>query len=477
MTSIRKRILLLLSTGTACLLISLASCERSAPADSAGRAIMVFEIDDSGLDEESKHGLAQRMTAILQKRVDPKGEYDLKWRAIPPNRIEVELPLPSREMWKLRVEYDQAAEDLFSTSVTRSELEAALKLTDAERDQTLAELIHGIPEREQLALRADEVFDTWVVVDKAYRAIQPDTQPTSRASDLARELAVAEDALDDAINEFLATSLDPELFMQVLEMYEQSPVRKPILEEYKNLHPNLADRIDNLIVKHKAWCDEAMFLDGPNALKKLLAGAGVLEFRILTTNDPEHAVTYDRYRIQLEKYGPHPAPEDELGWFKLDNPLSFLDLASLKDLENFNPEHSRFVVHHLDYNYYVLAKLGSEHGLLVDGTWRLKNAYVDRDERERPRVLFELDAVGGGRFEELTRQNINKPLCILVDDVAYSAPTIKSKIRSKGAITGDFGMSKASYLAQTMQAGALPVRLRPEPVSVRIELKPAQQGN
>jgi len=82
-------------------------------------------------------------------------------------------------------------------------------------------------------------------------------------------------------------------------------------------------------------------------------------------------------------------------------------------------------------------------------------------------VAFSLDPVGGELFGKLTGRNIGKPLCILVDDVAYSAPSIRSRITTDGIITGDFSIEKVNYLIQTLQAGSLPARLKDTPLSER----------
>jgi protein-export membrane protein SecD len=118
-------------------------------------------------------------------------------------------------------------------------------------------------------------------------------------------------------------------------------------------------------------------------------------------------------------------------------------------------------------DYYVLAKMGAENGLLQTGQrkWSLTRARPDRDPQGRWAVEFELDAVGGRLFGVLTSRNINRQLCILVDDVAYSAPTIQSEIRQNGQITGEFSWDKITYLVQTMEGGMLPARLKDTPLS------------
>ena len=181
---------------------------------------------------------------------------------------------------------------------------------------------------------------------------------------------------------------------------------------------------------------------------------------------------YNAYRTQLAERGPKMVEGDEYGWFKVDNPLNFFNLNSPAELAKFDPHDpaaSHYVVEKYNNDYYVLGKLGAENGLLggPNKNWQLRGARIDRDSRGRRCVDFWLDVVGGALFEELTRKNIGHPLCILVDNVAYSAPNIQTKIRERGEITGDFSLEKVSYLVQTMQAGSLPGRLKDTPISER----------
>src|SRR5437763_1814059 len=62
--------------------------------DIAGGVSMIFEIDDKGM--EADMNLAEEMKTLLQKRVDPKGVYNLIWRVHGRNRLEVQMPLPPK---------------------------------------------------------------------------------------------------------------------------------------------------------------------------------------------------------------------------------------------------------------------------------------------------------------------------------------------------------------------------------------------
>jgi SecD/SecF fusion protein len=454
--------------------------------DIAGGVSLMFEIDDRGM--ENYPNLAEDMKRLLQKRVDPKGVYDLAWRVHGRNRLEVQMPLPPARAQQLRRQYADALDQLFAATVTRGQLEQVLSMSGPERQQEFTRLAAGSAERRELLEKAAAAYDAYVAALSAYRAgpqpgpaenADPATQPTTEPAtssapartleELEIQLRDAEENLEDAYEAFLATNLDRATFLQILELEPTSPIRRNGLEELKRRYPHLRELIERVVAAHAEWRKNRGYLDGPADLQRLLRGAGVLEFRILAEPSPENETKYDRYRRQLHERGPTPAPGDDLGWFKVDNPQNFFDLKSIAELERYDPRTDRrFVVEKVGKDFYVLAKLSPEDGLLgTNRTWQLRSARADRDEHGRPAVHFQLDVVGARLFEELTRKNIGRPLCILLDNIAYSAPTIRSKIGMHGQITGDFSQEQVRYLVQTMQAGSLPARLKETPISER----------
>ncbi|MEH6492676.1 protein translocase subunit SecD [Halopseudomonas sp.] len=77
-----------------------------------------------------------------------------------------------------------------------------------------------------------------------------------------------------------------------------------------------------------------------------------------------------------------------------------------------------------------------------------------------PVVNFKLDSEGGRVFGEITRDNIGRPLAIVLDNKVITAPVIRSVIAGgSGEISGSFTTQDASNLALLLRAGALPVPL------------------
>lgn len=78
----------------------------------------------------------------------------------------------------------------------------------------------------------------------------------------------------------------------------------------------------------------------------------------------------------------------------------------------------------------------------------------------QPAVSFVLDNEGARRFSEMTKNNINRQLAIVLDDKVITAPVIRSVIDGgRGEISGSFTVAEANELALLLRAGALPAPL------------------
>lgn len=77
-----------------------------------------------------------------------------------------------------------------------------------------------------------------------------------------------------------------------------------------------------------------------------------------------------------------------------------------------------------------------------------------------------MNETGAKLFLELTKNNINRHLCVLLDGQAISAPVIRSSIRKRGQISGGFNAVEARDLVDKLNAGSLPARLSSQPISV-----------
>ncbi len=104
--------------------------------------------------------------------------------------------------------------------------------------------------------------------------------------------------------------------------------------------------------------------------------------------------------------------------------------------------------------FYLLSKVAAVTGK------DLRSVRRSQDEWNNPAVGFQLSTDGGRRFEQLTRENINKPLAIVLDDKVQSAPNINAVISDSGIIQGGFTVESADDLVLVLKAGALPAGIR-----------------
>lgn len=109
-----------------------------------------------------------------------------------------------------------------------------------------------------------------------------------------------------------------------------------------------------------------------------------------------------------------------------------------------------------EVKYYVL-----ESSVSVTGAY-LENARVETEAQfGMPNVAFSFNKEGGKLFENLTARNVERYLAIVLDDVVYTAPRIKTKISGgKGIIEGNFTMEEARDIALVLRSGALPAPVK-----------------
>jgi preprotein translocase subunit SecD len=92
---------------------------------------------------------------------------------------------------------------------------------------------------------------------------------------------------------------------------------------------------------------------------------------------------------------------------------------------------------------------------------RLIDSQPSFDNRtNEPIVSFRFDTLGGKKFGDVTKKNVNKPFAIVLDGKVISAPVIREPILGgSGQISGNFSISEAQDLALLLRAGALPAPL------------------
>ncbi len=91
----------------------------------------------------------------------------------------------------------------------------------------------------------------------------------------------------------------------------------------------------------------------------------------------------------------------------------------------------------------------------------LKDARVRLDSYNMPYIALSFNPAGAKLFDQITADNVQKRLAIILDNNVYSAPVIKQRISGgEAVIEGSFSMQEAHDLAIVLRAGSLPAPVR-----------------
>jgi len=443
--------------------------------DLVGGSSLLFEIDTSGLSSAQQSQLSTRVMRILKERVDPKGQLNLIWRPVGNTRLEICMPRPPQEAFERRARYNAQLDALKKRNLTRFTVESALGAPDTERDAALTDLVRAITERGAL-------IDTLKTAYDEYVSVEPDDDPEREEALLA--------AYEEAMSNLLATSMPVVRLTDALAI-PQGPTREAQLDRLRDEFPSYdkaaggdprTKLLTQVVRAYDEWAANKADLEDPSDLKRRIRGAGVLEFVILGERDPSSPAStlaygavpsqpVSRYTEQLAKYGPRTKAGDRYRWIAVETPPQFLQVRDMDEFEERRALPNVPVVEEYAGRYYVLAHNDPEFGLLRSSgnrKWSLRAAFPDRDPLTGQNVVsFVLDPRGGVFFGELTEANVNRDLCILLDNTAMSYANIVERIGERCQIRGSFTNERVQDLVRTLEAGSLPARLKETPLRER----------
>jgi len=430
-------------------------------------------------DTQSEGGnLVSRVIDVVKRRVDPLGMYALEFRPQGKNRFQVRMPIPGDDAKLAGQAFDRALEVLTAGNITRSELRR-LRTADADRRQELiASLSHG---DEAIATMLQQLLDADQAVQTARAAFDADSSDANRD--------VLEDALVDydmQVRSVLATNINPRHIRAILTNHVSPKEKRRLLDQpdgetiiaerkkqynddldgVRARHPSWVAEINEAVKAYEAWDNIRGPLSSPADLQRLIRKAGVLEFRIAPfrpeVGRTDNSITFqemDRYIQMLKEAGPEDVQRRNMDYV-------WLPLADKQEkdgrLVNQSYAGQTYLLLHNRVGNVMLRESGR-------GGWRLRSAFVRPDPNTGgPAVHFELDAAGAGMMRDLTVNHQTHHMAVVLDDEVYSAPVIRegAVISDRGLITVGNDAQEAQELKNTLDAGSLPARVRPDPISI-----------
>jgi protein-export membrane protein SecD/preprotein translocase SecF subunit len=171
--------------------------------DLAGGYSLLYEIDDTGLSNAAKADLNERVMRVLKKRVDPKGVFNLVWRPVGRNRLEIQMPRPSDEVIAARRQSEALQEEIRQTVLHRSKILAAISKDPAVRQAAIEKLAGPLQSRIPLLEAAAGAQDELKAVQQAYdqrvAQIEQDNLTETQVLDAVEKPAEQRDAALEAL--------------------------------------------------------------------------------------------------------------------------------------------------------------------------------------------------------------------------------------------------------------------------------------
>ena len=104
--------------------------------------------------------------------------------------------------------------------------------------------------------------------------------------------------------------------------------------------------------------------------------------------------------------------------------------------------------------YYLVSRVSTVSGK------DLRDARRSYDEWNNPAVSFRLSPEAGRRFYKFTSDNLQKPLCVILDKKIINVATIEDRINDTGIIRGFSDPTIVDDLTISLRAGALPATIK-----------------
>ena len=490
MRSLITKLVLVLVVLALCLLALYPPQKLKLGKDLRGGASMVYSVKvPEGSDPQAV--LAQ-VAEVLKDRINPSGTLDITIQPQGADRLEIVTPLPGPEVRALQAAYRERLDALLDKAgIDEADLEEAL------RNGTAAQRFSGLGPVGEMASALQRAHDDARRLRGELQAMRDGGSPDPAAmSALEAKIATTEIEEERLRKDLLALSIDQARLVRAFSLstdpiamkddqgkflvdengaVRRGPSARAVeITDIKTQFPHLAADIDAVAAAHDAYAAVRTGLDDPEDLKRLLRGAGVLEFHIVVRASQPEGVDIAQLRTQLAAGGPESAESSVAGWFKLNNLEQWYANEEQRQALEADPvgyfAAQDKVAGQWQGNTYLLLWTTPSRSLAHDSgeEWSMERVGTTSDQLGRPAVSFVLDQGGGLQMGRLTGPNVGQFMAIVLDREVYSAPVLQSQISGNGQISGTFSEKEISYLVRVLAAGALSARLSPEPISTSV---------
>lgn len=447
--------------------------------DLAGGVSLVYAVNIA--PGENAQEVLNSTIDVLKRRVDPDGLMEITMMAQGNDRIEIAMPLPSKEVKAVKKQFEDALAQLGRGALNQARVDAFVKSAPAERAAQIETLSAGSESRRDLLMKAAVAWDESRVKRAAYDA---EADP-ARKDAMVSEVSSAELAYDQARNSAIRGSISADEVRAVVNASKKERViadkktsttlpsaQKVAADRLRAAHPESEADIDRILGLYAAYDSQRTTLDDPQDLIRMLRGAGVLSFRI--TVKPGEYAGEERAREELLERGPQNLTDKAVKWCRVNDIQQWINSVQEAQAFQENPDYARQFFGFMGHvgeayagDYYLLCYDTRDARLTTaEGNWRVSRAYRTADTFGRSAIGFEMDPTGSVLLGKLTEPHIGDHMGVLLDEEVYTAPVLNGAISSRGTIEGSFTEEEIQYIVRVLAGGSLRAKLSPEPISV-----------
>jgi SecD/SecF fusion protein len=439
---------------------------------------------------ENADEVIPKVIDVLKRRIDPNGLFEISIVRQGQDRVEITMPLPGKEVQRLRADFEAELAKLAVASVDAAEFEQLMRTDAGTRAAEIERAAGGNAPLLAELTKAAEAYDRGQTFRVQLEIAERNNAPEAALDTLTENAAQAEIAYEIARDRVLAAGISPDDVRRALELSDEdrelrdnetdstrtikSP-RKRALERIAEEHPELAGQLEVVKAAYEVYSENRGALDDTSDLKRLVQASGELNFRIAvdaqsssgSATHPEEA----RLREELREKGPRLSRANDAKWYKLNK----LDgwYTTVQEFEALDADPALYfasrnglVVEEFAGDLYMLCfDSRGTRMTAADGQWKISRSFQTQDQLGRPAIGFQMDTQGANRLGDLTGNNVGNSMAVLLDDEVYTAPNLNSKISSNGIIEGEFSTEEINYIIRVMTAGSLQAKLSPEPIS------------
>ncbi|MFU8828694.1 MAG: hypothetical protein ACNA8P_04570, partial [Phycisphaerales bacterium] len=404
--------------------------------DLAGGVSLTYSIL---LSDDDPASVVDEMISVLRERVNPQGLFEISFVQQGRDRLVISMPLPTPEVRALGDAYRVELESFRDFTIDISALQRALRQTGSDRLAAL-ESMTDTAQRAQILAPVIEASQRLDEAQALYE--QAEAESDTGEADLATTeiLVDARIALQEARDRAISLSVTPAEIRIALQLPTDRPqIRgaEPDAPELlsqreralQSIQARLAqvegglERLESLQDRLRVYQARQRGLDDPTDLQRLLAGAGVLEFRI-TVDAGSIGEEEQRLREELRRRGAAAASTDRYRWYEIDKLESFgieninQYRAAVADPGPYFSSTGGFIVEERAGRFYMLLHNTPGRRLTsLEGDWSVAAAFATRDTGGTglPAIGFRMDTVGAQMLGRLTENNVGKPMAVLLD--------------------------------------------------------------